>query len=205
MGRYRGPAVKISRREGINLSETPKVQRYMERHPYPPGHHGQRRRRKPSDYGIRLREKQKLRFYYNMSEKQFRNLFVEATRMRGATGEVFLQLLESRLDNIVYRLGLAHTRRQARQFVSHGHIVVNGRRVNIPSYRVDPGDVIEVRQRSKDNPHIRASVEERRRGKLNPWLEFDSEVLKGRFLHRPAREDLMVPVNELQVIEYYSR
>lgn len=125
--------------------------------------------------------------------------------MRGATGEVFLQLLESRLDNIVYRLGLAHTRRQARQFVSHGHIVVNGRRVNIPSYRVDPGDVIEVRQRSKDNPHIRASVEERRRGKLNPWLEFDSEALKGRFLHRPAREDLMVPVNELQVIEYYSR
>ena len=205
MGRYRGPAVKISRREGINLTETPKVQRYMERHPYPPGQHGQRRRRKPSDYGIRLREKQKLRFFYNMSEKQFRNLFAEATQKQGATGEVFLQLLESRLDNVVYRLGLAHTRRQARQFVSHGHIQVNGRRVDIPSYRVDPGDEIEVRSRSKNNPHIKANVEERRRGKLNPWLEFDAETLKGRFLHRPAREDLMVPVNELQVIEYYSR
>jgi small subunit ribosomal protein S4 len=205
MGRYRGPAVKVSRREGVNLTETPKVQRYMERHPYPPGVHGQRRRRKPSDYGIRLREKQKLRYYYNMGEKQFRNLFVEASRMKGATGEVFLQLLESRLDNVVYRLGLAYTRRQARQFVSHGHVRVNGKRVNIPSYRVQAGDEIDVRPQSRNNSHIRSNVEERSRGKLNSWLEFDGETLKGRFLNRPPREDIMVPVNELQVIEYYSR
>jgi len=205
MGRYRGPVVKLCRREGVNLIETPKVQRYMEAHPYPPGQHGQRRRRKPSDYGVRLREKQKLRIYYNMSEKQFRNLFEEASRSEGSTGSVFLQLLESRLDNVVYRLGIAYTRRQARQFVSHGHILVNGKRVDIPSYRVNPGDEIEVAPRAKKNPVIRANVEERRRGKLSPWLEFDPETLKGRFLHRPAREDIVVPVNELQVIEYYSR
>jgi len=177
----------------------------MERHPYPPGQHGQRRRRKPSDYGIRLREKQRLRFYYHMSEKQFSNLFNEAVRKQGATGAVFLQLLESRLDNVVYRLGIAHTRRQARQFVSHGHIRVNGRRVTIPSYRLEPGDEIEVVPRSRNNPLIQNNVEERRRGKLSSWLEFDAENLKGRFLNRPAREDLVVPVNELQVIEYYSR
>ncbi len=205
MGRYRGPIVKICRREGVNLVESPKVQRYMERHPYPPGQHGQRRRRKISDYGVRLREKQKLRFYYNMSEKQFANLFAEASKKVGATGEVFLQLLESRLDNVVYRLGIAATRRQARQFVAHGHIHVNGKRIDVPSYRLSPGDEIEVAPNAKKNAHIRANVEERRRGKLNPWLEFDSETLKGRFLHRPAREDLTVPVNELQVIEYYSR
>src|SRR6056297_2636650 len=115
MGRYRGPVVKISRREGVNLVESPKVQKYLERHPYPPGQHGQRRRRKPSDYAVRLREKQKLRFYYNMGEKQFKNLFEEASRKTGATGQVFLQLLESRLDNVVYRMGIASTRRQARQ------------------------------------------------------------------------------------------
>jgi small subunit ribosomal protein S4 len=205
MGRYRGPVVKISRREGVNLAETPKVQRYMERHPYPPGQHGQRRRRKPSDYGVRLREKQKLRFLYNMSEKQFRNLFDEASKSEGATGAVFLQLLESRLDNVVYRLGIAYTRRQARQFVAHGHILVNGKRVDIPSYRVNPGDVVEVAQRARKNPIIHQNLEERRRGKLSPWLEFDAEAMKGKFLHRPAREDIMVPVNELQVIEYYSR
>ncbi len=205
MGRYRGPIVKICRREGVNLVETPKAQRYMERHPYPPGQHGQRRRRKISDYGVRLREKQKLRFYYNMSEKQFRNLFDEASQKTGATGQVFLQLLESRLDNVVYRLGIAFTRRQARQFVAHGHIMVNGKRIDVPSYRVDPGDVVEVAARARKNPHIRSNIEERRRGKLSSWLEFDPETLKGKFLHRPAREDLMVPVNELQVIEYYSR
>ncbi len=205
MGRYRGPAVKISRREGVNLTETPKVQRYMEKHPYPPGQHGQRRRRKPSDYGVRLREKQKLRFLYNMSEKQFRNLFDEAAKQEGSTGTVFLQLLESRLDNVVYRLGIGYTRRQARQFVAHGHILVNGKRVDVPSYRLRPGDEIEVAARARKNPFIHANIEDRRRGQLNPWLEFDSEAMKGKFLHRPAREDIMVPVNELQVIEYYSR
>ena len=205
MGRYRGPAVKISRREGVNLSETPKVQRYMEKHPYPPGQHGQRRRRKPTDYAVRLREKQKLRYYYNVSEKQFSNLFAEAVKKEGATGAVFLQLLESRLDNVVYRLGLAHTRRQARQFVGHGHILVNGKCVDVASYRVLPGDEIEVAPKSKSNALIKGNVEARRRGKTLPWLEFDSDNLKGKYVSLPAREDLDVPVNELYVIEYYSR
>lgn len=205
MGRYRGPIVKICRREGVNLVETPKAQKYMERHPYPPGQHGQRRRRKISDYGVRLREKQKLRFYYNMSERQFANLFAEASKKEGATGEVFLQLLESRLDNVVYRLGIAHTRRQARQFVAHGLININGRRVDIPSYRVQPGDEIAVSPKAKKNPHIQQNVEERRRGKTAPWLDFDPESLKGTFKNLPSREDIVVPVNELQVIEYYSR
>ena len=205
MGRYRGPIVKICRREGVNLVESPKVQKYMERHPYPPGQHGQRRRRKPSDFAVRLREKQKLRFYYNMSEKQFRNLFDEASRKTGATGQVFLQLLESRLDNVVYRMGIAATRRQARQFVAHGHILVNGKRIDVPSYRVDPGDEIEVHANARKMQFIRDNVDARRRGKQHPWLEFDPETLKGRFLHRPSREDIVVPVNELQVIEYYSR
>jgi len=205
MGRYRGPIVKISRREGVNLVESPKVQKYMERHPYPPGQHGQRRRRKPSDYAVRLREKQKLRFYYNMSEKQFRNLFVEASQKTGATGQVFLQLLESRLDNVVYRMGIASTRRQARQFVAHGHITVNGKRLDVPSYRVEPGDVLEVHASAKKNPFIRENLEARKRGKTLPWLEFDAEAMRGTFKSRPSREDIVVPVNELQVIEYYSR
>ncbi len=205
MGRYRGPIVKISRREGVNLAETPKVQKYMERRPYPPGQHGQRRRRRPSDYGVRLREKQKLRFLYNMGEKQFRNLFEEASKKQGATGAVFLQLLESRLDNVVFRLGLAATRRQARQFVGHGHILVNGKRVTSPSYRLSAGDTIAVHENFKKNGHLKENVDERRRGKTPPWLEFDAESLKGAFKNVPAREDIVVPVNELQVIEYYSR
>lgn len=205
MGRYTGPIVKICRREGVNLVETPKVQKYMERRPYPPGEHGQRRRRRISDYGIRLREKQKLRFLYNMGEKQFLNLFGEAERREGSTGTVFLQLLEQRLDNVVYRMGIAHTRRQARQFVAHGHISVNGKRVTAPSYRVQPGDEVAVQERARKNAHIKVNVEERRRGKTPPWLDFDPENLKGVFKSVPSREDIVVPVNELQVIEYYSR
>lgn len=205
MGRYRGPVVKLCRREGVNLVETPKAQKYMERRPYPPGEHGQRRRRRPSDYGVRLREKQKLRFIYNLSEKQFANLFNEASRKEGATGEVFLQLLERRLDNVVYRMGIAHTRRQARQFVAHGHILVNGRRVDVPSYRIKPGDEIAVAERAKKNAHIKDNVEERKRGSTPSWLNFDAESLKGTFNSVPSREDISVPVNELQVIEYYSR
>lgn len=205
MGRQRTPIVKMSRREGVNLAETPKVQKYMERRPYPPGQHGQRRRQKTSDYGTRLREKQKLRRLYNMSEKQFRTLFDEAVRQQGATGAVFLQLLESRLDNVIFRLGIAHTRRQGRQFVSHKHITVNGKLVDIPSYRIKPGDEIAVASRSRTNDVIKGNVEARKRGRLSPWLEFDSENLKGKFSRLPAREDLTVPVNELQVIEFYSR
>ncbi len=205
MSRYRGPAVKISRREGVNLTESPKVQKFMERHPYAPGQHGQSRRGKLSDYGVRLREKQKLRLYYNLSEKQFSNLFAEASKRAGSTGTVFLQLLESRLDNVVYRLGIASTRRQARQLVSHGHILVGGKRIDIPSYRVLPGDDVEVAASSKDNVIIKGNMESKRRGRNLPWLQFDTESMKGKFVTLPAREDLVVPVNELLVIEYYSR
>ncbi len=205
MSRYRGPAVKISRREGVNLTESPKVQKFMERHPYAPGQHGQSRRGKLSDYGIRLREKQKLRLYYNMSEKQIANLFAEDSKKTGSTGTVFLQLLESRLDNVVYRLGIASTRRQARQLVSHGHILVSGKRIDIPSYRVLPGDDIEVAASSKDNVIIKGNMESKRRGRTLPWLQFDTESMKGKFVTLPAREDLVVPVNELLVIEHYSR
>ena len=148
MGRYRGPMIKLCRREGVNLVETVKAGRYLEKRPYPPGQHGNKRKRKPSDYCIRLREKQKLRLIYNISEKQFRKLFDEAVQHEGATGTVFLQLLESRLDNVVFRLGIASTRRQSRQFVAHEHILVNGKNVDIPSYRIKMGDEISVAQRS---------------------------------------------------------
>lgn len=205
MGRNRQPLVKLSRREGVNLAETPKVQRYMERRPYPPGEHGQRRRTRPSDYAVRLREKQKLRMLYDVRERQFRNLFDEAARQKGATGTVFLQLLESRLDNVVFRLGIARTRRQAKQLVSHGHILVNGRRIDIPSYRAQPGDEIKVAEQSRDMPLIRRNIEEVRRRKSLPWLEFDADGYRGTFVRLPAREDLSVPVNELLVIEHYSR
>ena len=205
MGRYRGPMVKLCRREGVNLLETVKAGRYVEKRPYSPGQHGNKRRRKPSDYGIRLREKQKLRLIYNLSEKQFRKLFDEAVKHEDATGTIFLQLLESRLDNVVFRLGIANTRRQSRQFVSHKHVLINDKCINIPSYRVKPGDEISVTETSHNNAFIKANVEAKRRQILGPWLEFDPDSLKGRFVNLPSREDITLPINELMVIEYYSR
>jgi small subunit ribosomal protein S4 len=205
MSRYRGPAVKISRREGVNLTESAKVAKYMERHPYGPGQHGQSRRSKPTDYGIRLREKQKLRLYYNVGEKQFANLFTEASKKTGSTGTVFLQMLESRLDNVVYRMGIASTRRQARQFVGHGHIMINGKSLDVPSYAVKVNDEISLRPGSKENAFIKANLEQKRRGRNLPWFDFDAESGKGKVLSLPSREDIVVPVNELLVIEYYSR
>ncbi len=205
MGRYRGPVVRIARRLGINIAETEKVQRYMDRRPYPPGQHGQRRSRRPSDYAVRLREKQKLRYLYGLNEKQFRNLFEEATRKKGVTGTVFLQLLESRLDNVVFRMGIATTRRQARQFVVHRHILVNGKRVDRPSYRVKPGDVISVAERSKKLVVFQENAEAAKRRKLPMWLEYDPETMTGKFVRLPERDELAIPVNEQLVIEYYSR
>ncbi len=205
MGRYRGPMIKLCRREGANLVETVKAGRYLEKRPYSPGQHGNKRKKKPSDYGIRLREKQKLRLIYNVSEKQFRKLFDEAVQHKEATGTIFLRLLESRLDNVVFRLGIASTRRQSRQFVSHKHILLNGKSVNIPSYRVKPGDEIGVAENSNNNVFIKANVEAKRRQKLEPWLECDFDNLTGRFVSLPSREDISLPVNELMVIEYYSR
>jgi small subunit ribosomal protein S4 len=209
MARYTGPVCKLCRREGTKLylkgDRCYSAKCAIEKRPYPPGQHGQRRGRKLSDYGIRLREKQKLRRIYGMSERQFHNLFAAAVRNKEATGEAFLALLESRLDNVVFRLGLASSRAQARQLVHQGHIAVSGERLDIPSYQVRPGSEISLAGNAKNFDFIRQNVEANRRRKLSPWLEFDADAMKGRFLRTPAREDLVVPVNELQVIEYYSR
>ena len=209
MGRYIGPVCRLCRREGVKLylkgerCYSPKCA--MERRPYPPGQHGQKRARRPSDYAVRLREKQKLRRIYGISERQFRNLFEEASKKKGVTGSVFLGLLESRLDNVVYRLGFAVSRRQARQLVRHGHITVNGRRVDLPSYRVRPGDEIAVAEKSRNLELIRQNLEAMKGRKVGPWLSLDVEGMKGQFLRLPDREDLALPVNEQLVIEFYSR
>jgi small subunit ribosomal protein S4 len=209
MGRYIGPVCRLCRREGVKLylkgerCYSPKCA--MERRPYPPGQHGQRRARRPSDYAVRLREKQKLRRIYGISETQFRNLFEEASRKKGVTGTVLLGLLESRLDNVVYRLGFASSRRQARQMVRHGHITVNGRRVDLPTYRVKPGDEIAIAERSRNLTFIRENLEAMKGRKVGPWLSLDVEGMKGKFLRLPDREDLALPVNEQLVIEFYSR
>ncbi|WP_457636909.1 30S ribosomal protein S4 [Oceanithermus sp.] len=209
MGRYIGPVCRLCRREGVKLylkgdrCYSPKCA--MERRPYAPGQHGQRRARRPSDYAVRLREKQKMRRIYGISERQFRNLFDEASKKKGVTGTVFLRLLESRLDSVVYRLGIAASRKQARQFIRHGHITVNERRVTIPSYRVKPGDVVSVSEAGKKVGAIQANVEAAKGRKTGPWLEFDAEKMVGKFLRLPEREDLALPVNEQLVIEYYSR
>ena len=205
MGRFHGSITKLSRREGINLAETEKVQKYLDRRPYGPGQHGQRRKGRPSDYSVRLREKQKLARLYGMSEKQFRNLFEEAANVPGVTGTVFLQLLERRLDNVVFRLGIASTRRQARQFVGHGHILVNGKRVDIASYRVKIGDEISVAEDSRQMGFIQENMEASKRRRVSPWLAFNPDTFTGTFVRLPAREDLALPINENFIIEYYSR
>lgn len=206
MGRFRGSITKLSRREGINLAETEKVQKYLDRRPYAPGQHGQRRGRgRPSDYSVRLREKQKLARLYGVNEKQFRNLFEEAANVPGVTGTVFLQLLERRLDNVVFRMGFASTRRQARQFVGHGHVLVNGKRVDIPSYRVKIGDEISVSEKSRSMGFIQENMEAQKRRRVLPWIELNPETFSGTFVRLPAREDLALPINENFIIEYYSR
>ena len=205
MGRFRGSITKQSRREGINLAETEKVQKYLDRRPYGPGQHGQRRKGRPSDYSVRLREKQKLARLYGMNEKQFRNLFEEASNVPGVTGTVFLQLLERRLDNVVFRMGFASTRRQARQFVGHGHILVNGKKVDIASYRVKIGDEISVAEGSRSMGFIQENMDAQKRRRVSPWIEMDQDNFKGTFSRLPAREDLALPINDNFIIEYYSR
>jgi small subunit ribosomal protein S4 len=209
MARYTGPVCKLCRREGTKLylkgDRCYSAKCAIEKRPYPPGQHGQRRGRKPSDFAVRLREKQKLRRFYGMNEKQFRNLFDEASKREGVTGANFLALLESRLDSVLYRLGIASSRAQARQLINQGHVQVNGKRVDIASYQLKPGMEVTLSSKARKFDFIRSNVEAGRRRKMSPWLEFDPDELKGRFLRPPAREDLVVPVNELQVIEYYSR
>ncbi|WP_456393712.1 30S ribosomal protein S4 [Nitratifractor sp.] len=208
MARYRGPREKLERRLGVDLGL--KGERRLagksalEKRPYPPGQHGQRRT-KISEYGLQLREKQKAKFMYGVSEKQFRAIFQEANRREGNTGELLVQLLEQRLDNVVYRMGFATTRAFARQLVNHGHILVDGKRVDIPSYRVKPGQKIEVREKSKNNPQIQRSMELTNQTGIVEWVDVDKEKLFGIFTRIPEREEISIPVEERLIVELYSK
>lgn len=200
MARYRGPKQKIARRFKEPLFGPSKS---LERKPYAPGQHGRTRRGKESEYAIQLKEKQKAKYTYGLLERQFRNLFKKAARKRGVTGETLLRFLEARLDNTVFRLGFAMTRRQARQFVTHGHILVNDQVVNIPSYQLRAGDIITVRPRSRSVPAIREAVKRNRRA--FPWLEVDRKAMQGKFLDYPNREDIPENIREQLIVELYSK
>ena len=203
MARYIGPKTRISRRFGEPIFGPDKV---LERRQTPPGQHGANRRRKTSEYGTQLREKQKAKYTYGVLERQFRNLFDKAASTKGITGEVLLQLLEGRLDNVVYRLGFAKTRRDARQLVSHNHFTVNGKRVNIPSYQVKAGDVIEVVESSRSSVKFSKLLGEEAPVVLLPsWLERDKNALKGTVTKLPVREDIDVPIAEHLIVELYSK
>lgn len=200
MSRYTGPANKKSRRVGFSTLENGKD---LAKRPYKPGVHGQDRKAKASNYSIQLNEKQKVKFTYGLNEKQFRILFGKAGKMQGIHGENFLKLLESRLDNVVYRMGLSRTRRGARQVVNHGHILVNGKKVDIPSYLVKPSDVISVKESSKDHKAIKEALEV-----VNSTVEyvtFDKNKLEGTFVRYPERSELSSDINEALIVEFYNR
>ena len=202
MARYRGPRTKIARKFADPIFGTDKS---FEKKNYPPGMHGNnKRRRKASEYGIQLKEKQKAKYTYGVLEKQFRNMFDKASRSKGVTGEVLLQLLESRLDNVVYRLGLSNTRDGGRQLVTHRHITVNGEIVNIPSYTLKPGETIGVRERSKSLEVITDALSTARYGSSS-WLEFDEASMTGKFLNRPEREEIPENIKEQLIVELYSK
>jgi len=202
MARYRGPRTKIARKFSDPIFGPDKS---FEKKNYPPGMHGNnKRRRKASEYGIQLKEKQKAKYTYGVLEKQFRNMFDKASRSKGVTGEVLLQLLESRLDNVVFRMGLSNTRAGARQLVTHRHITVNGDIVNIPSYTLKPGESIGVRERSKSLETITDALSTARYGS-STWLEFDEASMTGKFLNRPEREDIPENIKEQLIVELYSK
>jgi small subunit ribosomal protein S4 len=199
MARYTGPKFKLSRRLGISLSGTGKDLK----RPFPPGQHGAGQRRKISGYGVQLLEKQKLRHMYGLGEKQFRNLFDRATNLKGIAGENFMFLLESRLDNLVYRLGWANTRYGSRQLVSHGHVTVNGKKVDIASYTVQPGDVIGLRERSRAMKSIKEAMEGRHH--LPGYIDFNANEMEGKYVRLPSRDELSQEIDEKQIVEFYSR
>lgn len=214
MARYTGPVCRLCRREGMKLylkgarCDSPKcpiVQRQPAKN-YPPGQHGQRRTRRPSEFGLQLREKQKVRRFYGVMETQFHKHFVEAERRGGVTGDNLLQILESRLDNVVYRLGFADSRKQARQLVRHGHFIVNGRKTNIPSFLVKPNDQIAVRAESRAREYFTDYSEVLNSRRAPDWLTVDANGLSGKVLNLPAREQIEVPMfNEALIVEHYSR
>ncbi len=208
MARYRGPVEKIERRLGVSLAL--KGERRLagksaiERRPFAPGQHG-RNHSKVSEYGLQLREKQKAKFMYGVSEKQFGRLFKEAARRDGNTGELLIALLEQRLDNVVYRMGFATTRRFARQLVTHGHILVDGKRVDIPSYSVKAGSKIEIIEKSKNNPQITRAVELTNQTGLAAWVDVEKEKKYGIFTRVPEREEVVIPIEERYIVELYSK
>ena len=200
MSRYTGSTYRKSRRLGFSTLENGKE---LVRKPYAPGQHGQDRRRKLSNYGIQLQEKQKVRFMYGINEKQFRKIFDEAGKIKGVHGENFLKLLESRLDNLVYRIGFASTRRGARQLVNHGHITVNGNKVDIPSYRCKAGDVISIKDNDKELVVIKASLESL--GNRVEFITYDEAKMAGTYVRLPERSELNADINESLIVEFYNR
>jgi len=209
MARYTGPKCRLCRREGEKLFL--KGERCFTKCPldgnkrYPPGVHGSRRRKKLSIYGLQLREKQKVKRIYGVLETQFRKFFEWARKMPGNTGENLLSLLERRLDNVVFRLGLASSRSQARQLVNHGHVEVNGKRVSIPSYLVKPGDIITIRDKAKKIPFIQENIESLDVSAVPTWLTIDKNKMEGKVVRNPIRTDITYPVNETLIIELYSK
>lgn len=199
MARYTGPKARINRKFGETVFGNVKSKKN-----YPPGQHGNSRRKKTSEYGIQLREKQKAKYTYGVLERQFRNLYDKASRMKGVRGEILLQLLEQRLDNVVYRLGLAPTRAAARQLVNHRHIVVDGKVLNIPSYTVMPGQTIGVRERSKNIEVVAEALQSLSHNQF-PWLSWDSASMSGTFLHIPERADIPENISEQSIVELYSK
>ena len=200
MARYTGPAYKKSRRYGFSTLENGKE---LAKRPYVPGVHGKDRKRKLSEYGVQLQEKQKARVMYGLTEKQFKKVFEKASKMKGIAGDNMFVLLESRIDNLVYRMGMARTRRSARQIVNHGHILVNGKKVDIPSYTCKPGDIISVKENSMNHPAIMDALEL----KLSTpaFVEFDAKKLTGKFVRVPDRSELNPDINEQLIVEYYNR
>jgi len=202
MARYTGPTTRINRRFSQAIFAPTKA---FERKPHPPGQHGPRLRRKLSEYAIGLNEKQKLRFMYGMTEKQFRLTFEKAKNTRGVTGEIFLQMLESRLDSLIYRLGFAKSRAAARQFVGHGHIMVNGKKTDIPSFMVKEGDEIEVRERSSSRQLATRCMEESQARTVPEWLSLNADALKATVNHLPSSDETEDSINVQLIVEYYSR
>lgn len=202
MARYIGPTTRVSRRFGQQILGSPKA---LERRNYPPGQHGPKMRRKLSEYGIGLAEKQKLRFIYGLLERQFRRVFAIAKRERGVTGERFLQLLETRLDSVVYLLGFAKSRASARQFVNHGHVKVNGRKVDISSYTLQPGDEIEIKNKPASRQLATRNLEENRIRNVPGWLTLQADQFKAVVNRLPTREEMDPGINEQLIVEFYSR
>ncbi|HHV36973.1 MAG TPA: 30S ribosomal protein S4 [Candidatus Cloacimonetes bacterium] len=205
MARYTGPKAKLCRRFGENIFGASKYDRILARRKYPAGQHGQNMRRKLSDYGVHLREKQKLRFTYCLMEKQFHNYFKKAAKAGGVAGDNLLQFLERRLDNVVYRMGFARTRMQARQFVNHGHFTVNGKKVDIPSFLCKAGDIIEVRPKSRSMQFIKDALDLSESTSPYSWITIDKDNMRGSFEEIPVADEIPVTVDMRLIVEYYSK